>query len=201
MEQANDLLDETNSNSEHAEQVPPGDEDDAFMEVTPTESAAVKATAEEMSLQETVNVDTKEANETPETEAHKEVIKKALSEEELAAKAIGDAARHAVASLEDLDGYLDMMMMDQNMSIAKAKKGGDLVAIVECPCDDHPVDLIKGEGFFLIDCADVARKTMEGMLKYADETQDVVGCAGHPDCTSTLAEAMEQTLLPDELLL
>ena len=85
------------------------------------------------------------------------------------------------------------------MSIAKAKKGVDLVAIVECPTDDHPVDLITGRGFFLIECADVARKTMEGMLKYADETQDVVGCAGHPDCTSTLAEAMEHTMLPDEL--
>ena len=45
MEQANDLLDETNSNSEHAEQVPRDDEVDAFMEVTPTESAAVKTTA------------------------------------------------------------------------------------------------------------------------------------------------------------
>ena len=65
------------------------------------------------------------------------------------------------------------------MSIAKAKKGGDLVAILECPNDDHTVDLNTGRGFFLIDCADVARKTMEGMLKYADETQDVVGCAGH----------------------
>ena len=40
---------------------------------------------------------------------------------------------------------------------------------------------------------------MEGMLKYADETQDVVGWAGHSDCTSTLAEAMEHTMLPDEL--
>ena len=50
MELANNLLDETNSNSEHTEQVPPGDESDAFMEVTPTESAAVKPTAEEMSL-------------------------------------------------------------------------------------------------------------------------------------------------------
>ena len=27
----------------------------------------------------------------------------------------------------------------------------------------------------------------------------MVGCAGHPDCTSTLAEAMEHTMLPDEL--
>ena len=199
MELANNLLDETNSNSEHTEQVLQGDEGDADMEVTPTESAAVKTTAEELSLQETVKVDTKEAIDTSEKDASKEVVDTATSEEEQAAKAIGEAARNEVASLDDLDGYLDMMMMDQTMSIAKAKKGGDLVAIVECPTDDHPVDLITGRGFFLIDCADVARKTMEGMLKYADETQDVVGCAGHPDCTSTLAEAMEHTMLPDEL--
>ena len=169
------------------------------MEVTPTEVAAVKATAEELSLQETVEVDTKEAIDTSEKDASKEVDDKALSEEEQAAKAIGEAARYEVASLDDLDGYLDTMMMDQTMSIAKAKKGGDLVAIVECPNDDHNVDLNVGRGFFLIDCADVARKTLEGMLKYADDTQDVVGCAGHPDCTSTLAEAMEHTMLPDEL--
>jgi hypothetical protein len=47
METANDLLDETNSNSEHTEQVLQGDEGDADMEVTPTEVAAVKATAED----------------------------------------------------------------------------------------------------------------------------------------------------------
>ena len=105
------------------------------MEVTPTEEAAVKVTAEELSLQETVEVDTKEAIDTSEKDASKEGVDKALSEEEQAAKAIGEAARNEVASLDDLDGYLDMMMMDQTMSIAKAKKGGDLVAIVECPND------------------------------------------------------------------
>ena len=83
MELAKNLLDDTNSNHEHTEQVPPGDESDAFMEVTPTESAAVP-TAEEMSLQEAVNADPKEASETPEPEANKEAIDKALSEEELA---------------------------------------------------------------------------------------------------------------------
>ena len=49
------------------------------MEVTPTESVAV-TTAEEMSLQETVNADPKEASETPEPEANKESIDKTLSE-------------------------------------------------------------------------------------------------------------------------
>ena len=103
------------------------------------------------------------------------------------------------AAVDDLDSNLDTMMLDMTMSIAKAKKGGDLVAIVECPDDDHNVDLNAGSGFFLKDAADVARKTLEGMLKYADDTQDVVGCAGHPDCTRTLAEAIEHSLMPDEV--
>jgi hypothetical protein len=51
-------------------------------------------------------------------------------------------------------------MLDMTMSIAKAKKGGDLVAIIACPHDDHKVDLTVGKGFFLIDAADVARKTL-----------------------------------------
>ena len=46
--------------------------------------------------------------------------------------------------LEDLDKYLDTLMLDMTMSIAKAKKGGDLVAIVECPHDEHKVDLTTG---------------------------------------------------------
>ena len=48
-----------------------------------------------------------------------------------------------------------------------------MVAIIACPNDDHKVDLKVGRGFFLIDAADVARKTMEGMLGYADSTQDI----------------------------
>ena len=92
--------------------------------------------------------------------------------------------------MDDLDGYLDVVMCDQTMSIARAKKGGDLVAVIECPNDDHKIDLIKNKGFFLIDLANLARRTMEGMLKYADEIQFVIGCAGHADCTYTLAEAI-----------
>ena len=41
--------------------------------------------------------------------------------------------------LVDLDNYLDTLMLDMTMSIAKVKKGGDLVAIVECPHDEHKV--------------------------------------------------------------
>ena len=102
--------------------------------------------------------------------------------------------------MDDLDGYLDLIMCDQTMSIARAKKGGDLVAVIECPDEDHKIDLIKNEGFFLIDLASLARRTMEGMLKYADENQFTVGCAGHPDCQNNLAEAIEQTQMPEEIM-
>ena len=68
-------------------------------------------------------------------------------------------------------------------------KGGDLVAIIACQNEDHKVGLKVGRGFFLIDAADIARKTMEGMLGCADSTQDIVGCAGYPECNSNLAQA------------
>ena len=58
-------------------------------------------------------------------------------------------------------------MLDMTISIAKAKKAGDLVAIIACPHGDHKVDLKVGRGFFLIDAADITRKTMEGMLGFA----------------------------------
>jgi hypothetical protein len=155
-----------------------------------------------MSLQYGVPADPKEASMTPEPEANIVAVEKPLTPEIveiLDDQVIGDEAREKFDSIDDLDGYLDVVMLDQTMSIARAKKGGDLVAVIECPCEDHKIDLIKGEGFFLIDLADMARRTMDGMLKYADEIQLVTGCAGHLDCTCTLAEAMEQTLLPEEL--
>ena len=62
------------------------------------------------------------------------------------------------------------MMLDMKMSIAPAKKGGDLVAIIACPNGDHKVDIKSVSGFFLIDAADIARKTMEGMVGFADST-------------------------------
>ena len=79
------------------------------------------------------------------------------------------------------------MMLDKTMSIAKAKKASDLVAIIACPHGDRKVELKVGRGFFLIDAADITRKTMEGMLGFADSTQDLVGCAGYPDCNANLA--------------
>jgi hypothetical protein len=65
--------------------------------------------------------------------------------------------------LVDLDNYLDTLILVMTMSIAKAKKGGNLLAIVECPHEEHKVDLPTGKGFFQIDAADVARKTLEGL--------------------------------------
>ena len=45
------------------------------------------------------------------------------------------------------------------MSVVKAKKASDLVAIVA-----FPVDLKVSTGFVPIVCADLARKTSKGML-------------------------------------
>ena len=109
MELANNLLDETNSNSEHTEQVPPGDESDAFMEVTPTEVAVAKATAEDMSLQEKVCGDgTKDATKASENDASEKVENKGTAEGEKA---------DVFDELVDLDNYLDTLMLDITMSI------------------------------------------------------------------------------------
>ena len=74
---------------------------------------------------------------------------------------------------EEEEDDLDTMMIDMTISIAKAKKAGDLVSIIACPHEDHKVDLKVGRGFFLIDVADIARKTLEGILCIADCTQDI----------------------------
>ena len=87
---------------------------------------------------------TKEANKTSEIADSEDTENKDTAEEVKA---------DLYANLVDLDNYLDTIMLDMTMIIAKAKKGGDLVAIVECPHDEHKVDLFKGEGFFLIDAA------------------------------------------------
>ena len=100
---------------------------------------------------------------------------------------------------DSLDRYLHTLMIDMTMSVVKAKKAGDLVAIIACPEEDHKVDLKVGKGFFLIDAADIARKTMEGMLGFADNTQDIMGCAGYPDCRANLAQAIEDSDLPEEV--
>ena len=85
--------------------------------------------------------------------------------------------------MEDLDNYLDLIMIDQTMTIAKAKKARDMVALIACPHDDHNVDLAAGRGFFMIDLADLARKTMDGQSTFANYTKDMNGCVGYLDCT------------------
>jgi hypothetical protein len=42
-------------------------------------------------------------------------------------------AHVALDQMEDLDTYLDLVMMDQTMSITKAKKSWDMVVLVPCP--------------------------------------------------------------------
>ena len=98
-----------------------------------------------------------------------------------------------------LDRYLNTMMIVMTMSLVKAKKACDLGAIIACPQDDHKVDLKVGKGFFLIDVADIARKTMEGMLGFAYSTRDIQGFAGYTDCRDNLAQAIEDRELPDEV--
>jgi ssDNA-binding Zn-finger/Zn-ribbon topoisomerase 1 len=144
-----------------------------------------------MSLQEKVCGDgTKDATKASDNDASEKVENKGTAEEEKA---------DVFDELVDLDYYLDTLMLYMTMSIAKGKEGGDRVAIVECPHDEHKVDLTTGKGFFLVDAADVARKTLEEMLGYADATQDVVGCAGYPDCNHSLAQVIENSELPDEV--
>ena len=48
----------------------------------------------------------------------------------------------------DLDQYLDVLMLDSTMSVAKAMKGGDVVLMVPCPHMDHKVNLKEVSGFF-----------------------------------------------------
>ena len=65
--------------------------------------------------------------------------------------------------------YLDSIMIDMAMSQVKAKKAGDLVAIVSRPEESH----------------------------IADSTQDMQGCVGHTDCNITLAQAIESSDMPE----
>ena len=130
------LLDES-STSEHTEQGHPADESEAPMEVTPPEVAVAEATAEDLSLQEKVCEEgikdaTKEAPEAGTNDASEKVDDKGTAEEEVA---------DVFDELVDLDNYLDTIMLDMTMVIAKAKKAGDLVAIIACPHGDHKVDL------------------------------------------------------------
>ena len=81
--------------------------------------------------------------------------------------------------IEDLDQYLDILMMDQTMSVAKAVKAGDVVVLVPCPYMDHKVDLADAKGVFIMDLADLVRKTRDTQLEYADNSEHLTGCVGY----------------------
>ena len=95
----------------------------------------------------------------------------------------------------DLDQYLEILMMDNTMSVAKAMKGGDVVLLVPCPHMDHKVNLKDLKGFFMIDLADMARKTKDKQLEFADNSDLATGCIGH-ECTYSIADAIEATDCP-----
>ena len=77
--------------------------------------------------------------------------------------------------IEDLDQYLDILMTDQTMTVAKAVKSGDVVVLVPCPHRDHKVSLAEGKGFFIMDLVDLVRKTRDTQLEYADNSDHLVG--------------------------
>jgi hypothetical protein len=54
-------------------------------------------------------------------------------------------AQAALDQMEDFDTFLDLVMMDHTMSIAKAKKSGDVVVLVPFPHEDHKVCLTEGK--------------------------------------------------------
>ena len=100
---------------------------------------------------------------------------------------------------EDLDQYLEVLMLDSTMTVVKAMKGGDVVLIVPCPHMDHKVNLNKGEGFFMVDLAEKARITKEKQLELADYCNEMTGCVGYDNCTYSLADAIESTDCPEEV--
>ena len=125
----------------------------------------------------------------------------ALSGEHLgkSPKEVARLAQVALDQMDDLDSYLDLVMIDQTMSIAKAKKSGDVVVLVPCPHEDHTVCLAEDKGFFIVDLADLARKTRDLQLEFADNTVDMAGCIGNEGCTYTLADAIEEAETPDNV--
>ena len=61
-------------------------------------------------------------------------------------------------------------------------KAGDVVILVPCPRVDHKVNLKDIKGFFMLDLADMARKTKDKQLEFADNSDLATGCIGY-DCT------------------
>ena len=114
-------------------------------------------------------------------------------------KEVARLSQVALDMMENLDPYLDVFMLDQTMTIAGAVKSGDVVVIIPCPHGDHKVCLAEGVGFFIIDMADLARKTRDVQLQFADNAADMTGCIGFEECTYTLADALEEAEAPDKV--
>lgn len=89
------------------------------------------------------------------------------------------------------------LMGDSTMKSLHASKAPDMVCIVACPVHDFNVG--EGSGFFLIDMADLARKTMGDLMNWVDNCSAEVGCYGHDDCEENMQEAIENGNLPDEV--
>ena len=100
---------------------------------------------------------------------------------------------------EDLEQYLDVIMMDSTMSVVKAMKCGDLVLIVPCPHKDHKVNVNEGTGFFMVDLAEKARTTLDKQHELADFCHELTGCTGNPGCEFSLADAIDTDECPDEV--
>ena len=61
------------------------------------------------------------------------------------------------------------------------------------------IKCVSGSGFFMIDLADIARKTRDGQLEFADNSKDMGGCIGYDDCTYSLADAIENADVPESI--
>ena len=70
--------------------------------------------------------------------------------------------------------------------------------LLPCPHRDHKVSLAEGKGFFIMDLADLVRKTRDTQIEYADNSEHLVGCVGY-ECTYTLADALEEAECPDNV--
>ena len=75
---------------------------------------------------------------------------------------------------------------------------GLVVVLVPCPHMDHKVDLADAKGVFIMDLADLVRKTRDTQLEYADNSEHQTSCVGY-ECTYSLADALEAAGCPDKI--
>ena len=94
---------------------------------TAVETSAAEVVEENLSLHESTGV-VKDLDEKEAAMTHSE------SEEgdnkERSPQVVARLAQATLDQMDDMDTYLDLVMIDQTMSIAKAKKAGDVVVLV-----------------------------------------------------------------------